>query len=179
MHYVIGVDLGLDGGVALLNSEGRLLRLEKMPVIKRTVKRKSTKAGVGYEREFDIKGCRLLLSEMPSASWGAQPALVMEGGLYGQSAQAVRSLYRGEAIWETLACVYGVPVQSVHPRTWQAYFVLRNDKDLTAAQNKATHRARATELWPEYAKQFAPVGADGLADAALLAEYVRRTGGES
>ena len=178
--YFVGVDLGLDGGVALVNGMGGLERLEKMPILTSTVKRPNTKSGKGTVREYDIAGCRRLISQMqnhgtPSLA-EARPVttLTMEGGFYGPTAQTVRSLYRGEAIWETLADMFGVPVLSVTPSTIGAYFGIKNDPEKTKAENKASHRLLAAKLFPDWADRFKPVGSDGLADAALLAEYGRR-----
>ena len=56
-----------------------------------------------------------------------------------------------------------IPMSVVTPVKWQ--------RDLSVAKGKEGNRARAAELFPEFAYLFARVKDDGRADAALLAYW--------
>jgi hypothetical protein len=101
-----------------------------------------------------------------------------------QHAFRLATLVENFGVWQGLCMAWEIPaVKIVHPRTWQAHFMLVIGSHLGKAMSK-TQLARAKKelvlgtarrLWPE-----APLTRqkdDGIAVGLLLAEYLKQTWG--
>lgn len=156
---IIGVDPGAYGALAWLHA-GRLVRIEDMPILK--IRRgKTDKAEVdGY-----------LLSRMLSDHKADILIVEQVGGISGQSASAAFNFGRAAGAVEYQAMAVGMRVERAPPQTWKKALRLNPGKDAA--------RAMATRLWVDKADLFRRVKDDGRAEAALIAEYGRRTYGET
>lgn len=156
----IGIDPGLDGGIALIGSTGRLL-LEKTPVI----------AGKDYDIQ-EMK--RILLSK----EWmNDQRFVTIENqiSMPGQGLTSTLQTGKGFGIWLGLLAALEIPHQVVHAKQWQSKLFSGTSSKL---DTKARSEIVAKRLFPNAdfrRSERARVANDGLTDAACIAEYGRRT----
>jgi crossover junction endodeoxyribonuclease RuvC len=143
--YVVGVDPGMTGALAILDGDV-LVEIHDMPVAGGSV---SAQMLVTLERWAEpIYGTVVIedVHSMPkqgvasSFKFGESKAV-----LVGMFAQAFR------------------PVVFVAPQKWK--------RDLRLTRDKGACRQRASELWPADAKRFTRARDDGRAEAALIAHW--------
>lgn len=145
MTVILGVDPGLSGAVAFLDTDtGALVGCWDMPHADGLVLAPRLAAIVG---QFEV-----------AAAW-VERAQSMPG-------QGVSSTHRYGAAWGTVLGVVGalrIPLHHISPAVWKRAAGLSKDKGAS--------RRRAVELWPEHAEAFARVKDDGRAEAALIARH--------
>lgn len=158
---ILGVDPGAKGALALLDGS----RLEIFDMPRHYVRR-------GKTDKAEIDGAKL---------WSILQALeadhlVIEqvGGMTGQSASAAFNFGRAAAAPEYMAVARGWAVTRVPPQTWKKALRVLGGKDAAVA--------RASNLFPRHTGLWAAVRGNGDADqregraeAALIAEYGRRS----
>lgn len=161
---IFGVDLGLDGGVAMLPMDGQLPHLWRMPTLPDPRKK--------GRRIYDVRGIRDRLH-----AWAPDHVFVEEAQLTGKgptTKQAVASPARCQMAFEMACCCLGYPCTIVRASTWQRTMFAGLG---TVQDTKAASIRRAGQLFPDV--NLIPEGCkkphDGLSDALLLAEYGRRT----
>lgn len=157
-HYFIGIDPGLDGGVAVLDGDGEVCHLETMPTI-----------GKG-RRELDTSELAALLNSFPVTSVAAHLEKVAS-----MPKQGVRSVFTfGQTYGGILAvlAVLGVRTHLVTPQAWKKVVLAGTPKDKDAAVAYCRRAFPGARLVPPRCR----VPHDGLADALCIAEYGRRMG---
>jgi len=149
----IGIDPGLNGAIAFLDTEKGHLSVVDMPTFE--VKR-NNKA----KREVSPHGISDVLSLSQKIS-----GVVLErvGAMPGQGVTSVFSFGRSVGVIEGVLAAEHIPVSIVTPQAWQKAAGVRGGKDGA--------RQRACELFPNYAGLFARKKDDGRADAACMAWY--------
>lgn len=155
MTYIIGIDPGASGAVAILEAAtGRLIEVWDMPSVL-VQSGKSAKNRVSPE---------MLAAEL--RPWADAVAYVEQVG--AMPGQGVSSMF---AFGESLGIVRGalaglaVPCHLVPPARWKKAMGVNAGKDGS--------RAKAAQLWPEQAGEFRRVKDDGRAEAALIAHWGR------
>lgn len=177
----IGIDPGLDGGIATL-VDGQPLQTRIMPTIK-----------LGKGRGIDIHTLDMLFESW--ALLGNHKLVIEDPGPHAASASGLRSMTRSFSILETLAVVYKLPYQAVISKRWQDEFWTRPKMKIIGYKDEAKKKpirekfdtkaaalVAAGRIWPEH--EWRPVSEktgkllknphDGCVDAALLAEWGRR-----
>ena len=147
---VLGVDPGLTGALAVIETSLDLLSVRDMPV---------AKSGTGTRREV----VPVLLAELIRA-WRPDVAWVEK--VHAMPKQGVSSTFTfglGYGVVLGVLAALDVPVRLVAPGTW------KRGLGLDAA--KQGSRAMAMRVFPREAALFARVRDDGRAEAALLAGY--------
>lgn len=142
MTIVIGVDPGLFGAIALVDSYGVLLDVEDMPVLN---------GNVSVQLLHDID------------DWTHCSPVVIED-VHSMPKQGVASSFkfgRSKGVIEGYFAALGMPLRYVAPSVWK--------RDLKLSRDKGASRQRAVELWPSKAGLFKRVKDDGRAEAALIA----------
>lgn len=146
MSITIGVDPGMSGAIALVDSYGVLVDVHDMPVVGGLV---SAHAIVGLEEwkmgSFDkvvIEDVHSMPKQGVASSFG-----------FGRSKGVVEGVFAG----------LGISISYVAPVKWKRQLGLSADKGVC--------RRRAIELWPGRAQLFARVKDDGRAEAALIAYW--------
>ena len=149
----IGIDPGLNGAIAFLDTEKGHLSVVDMPTFE--VKR-NNKA----KREVNAAGLAHVLAVAQKVQ-----GIVLErvGAMPGQGVTSVFSFGRSVGLVEGVLAAYLLPVSIVTPQAWQKAAGVRGGKDGS--------RMRACELFPNYAGLFARKKDDGRADAAIMAWY--------
>ena len=160
MHkYVVGIDNGISGAFAVLNTEGELLKLWEMPIQKT---RKGNEVDIVAVREsFDTAGLTpenaMCVIEEPGGSQSAKAASSMAGSFHALRAFLALGGYR---------------YHRITPQSWQKPMLKCKPKD-----TKPAALVLAKALWPKctwLASERCRVPNDGFVDAALICEYARR-----
>ena len=163
MTIHIGIDNGLTGGIAILH-EGELT-LHVMPV-----------SGDGKKKRVDaLEFDRILqdyISHMPHFVTYEKP-----GG--SQSAVAAASMADSFAKMDTVMAMRKYRRDPITPQKWQKMFWSKPKMPKGVKfDTKAAALKVASQLWPDQdwrKNDRCRVAHDGLVDAALIAEYGRRT----
>jgi Holliday junction resolvasome RuvABC endonuclease subunit len=146
---VLGIDPGLNGGLALLGPDGLLV--EAMPVFK-----------IDGKGHLDLQTIRSLIAE-----WS--PDHVFMERQQSMPKQGLSSTFKtgfGYGVLHGLCAGMQLPVTEVSPGTWKRALGCPADKDGA--------RARASQVFPSHASSWARKKDDGVAESALVAEYGRR-----
>ena len=154
MSFVIGIDPGAGGAVAILEKDGRLVQVFDMPSVEVVVggkakKRVSPEMLAAELRMYNVAGTIAVIEQV-----GAMPG------------QGVSSMFAfGEAFGLAKGVLAGltIPVQTVTPAKWKKALNLNAGKDGA--------RAKAAALWPDMAGEFRRVKDDGKAEAALIGHW--------
>ena len=166
MTVYVGIDNGLTGGIAVLESASMELTLFRMPSTTAS-KKKDRVDGVGIADLINVqylKKARFLV-EKPSGS---------------KQASSARSMADSFARIETVLELLHIEYQTIRAQDWQPEFWTKPDS-LQGEEwdTKIAARLAVEKIWPD--QSFLPtprhsVPHDGLVDAALIAEYARRKG---
>jgi len=150
---ILGVDPGASGAMAWMSSDGHLVAVQDLPWIKGHGLNAAVFAAWVRLREKDI---RHAFVERVASRPGQGVVSVFSFGMnYGQILGVLSALK--------------IPVTLVAPTKWKPAVGLPTGSD------KAKSRARASQIWPGAADNFARVRDDGRAEAALLALYGARS----
>jgi crossover junction endodeoxyribonuclease RuvC len=142
--YIVGIDPGLSGAVAILGPHGDLMNTVDMP------------AADGHVI------AAVLASHIDA--WHIDAAWVER--VHSMPRQGVASTFKFGVAYGTTLGVLGalhIPTHHVTPNTWK--------KAAGLSADKGAARRRATDLWPTWASHFARVKDDGRAEAALIARH--------
>ena len=154
MSFIIGVDPGASGAVAILEDNGTLVQVFDMPSVEIQVGGKA-KRRVAPE---------MLASELRLYNVHGTVAVVEQ--VSAMPGQGVSSMFAfGQAYGLVLGVLAGlwIPTSTVTPSAWKKALKLNTGKDAA--------RAKAAQLWPQMAGEFKRVKDDGRAEAALIAHW--------
>jgi len=150
MRYVIGIDPGLTGALAVLDRvyDGKVV-VADMPVMAK---------GIGKKMQCNAAE----LAQLPGHYRPAQVWLEQVGAMPGQGVSSMFSFGESFGVIRGVVAALGVPLELVRPAAWKRRFgLLKADKDVA--------RTRAIELYP-----LLPLSRKkdvGRADALLIARY--------
>lgn len=161
MKIIIGIDNGVTGGLCAMGDDGSIIAMTAMPTQK-------TKRG----NEVNVAAVKIWLQDL-GEKWLDMKVWIEEPA-GSQSAKAAASMsasfgaLRGAFAWAAIS------FERVNPKTWQKMLLGKVEPGKT----KAVALTKARELWPQekwLATSRCEKPHDGLIDAALIAEYARRT----
>lgn len=161
----VGIDPGSRGGVAIVSRAGEILRLESMPAV---------------AARFNPQAFISLLKDIvEQSSWHEEPidlaVIEQVGAMPGNGVCAMFSFGYCAGAIEAGVAAMGWRYNMVRPQGWQKVLHEGVDKSRFDAKQRSliiAQRIFPKETWipPRGKKPH-----DGLIDAALLAEYGRRT----
>jgi hypothetical protein len=170
----IGIDCGLDGGIVTLDSAGNIIDQRVMPVV-----------AIGKGRKIDLGALDQLLRHAEDDYLGGVVATIIleQPGGHAPSAAGLRSMTYSFAVCEAFCVAHGLRYHEVMAQKWQKEFWSKPKmpKGGKKFDTKAAALAECKKLWPD--NEWRQVGkngkliknaADGVVDAALIAEYARR-----
>jgi crossover junction endodeoxyribonuclease RuvC len=155
MTNILGIDPGLKGGWALMNDDGELMGCGRMPLTLLPRSKKGVDAAELY---------RLIRY----ASVGDLVDYVCIEQVHAMPKQGVSSSFTfgmGYGAVISVAQFLGGELFLSVPRVWKGHFGL--------AREKRASLAKAAELWPDELVDWSVLANDGIAEAALIAEYCR------
>jgi hypothetical protein len=150
--YIVGIDPGLTGAVAVLSAEGTLEALADAPVLTLKVQR-------GTKQVYDVPALVALLE--PYSGLQCHVLIEESQAMPGQGTRSMLTIGFGYGLWLGILATLRLPYTAVRPAQWKRTMGLSKDKEAS--------RLRAMQLYP---------GADlrlkkhhGRAEALLLAHY--------
>lgn len=154
MSFIIGIDPGVNGAIAILERSGELVQVFETPAVEVVVggkaKRRVSPEMLAAElRLYNVSGTVAIIEQV-----GAMPG------------QGVSSMFAfGEAFGLAKGVLAGmtIPFQTITPGKWKKALNLNAGKDAS--------RAKAAALFPEHAGEFRRVKDDGKAEATLIAYW--------
>jgi crossover junction endodeoxyribonuclease RuvC len=147
---IVGIDPGNNGGIALLHGD-RLIYADHLPIVGKTLS--------GH-----------LLNNWFADIEPDTPTMVVVEQVHAMPKQGVSSTFNfGKAVGiiEGVIAARNLPIFWVTPQRWK--------KSIGVTADKNTSRQLAINLWPDQAHLFARVKDVDRAEAALIAEWYRRT----
>ena len=154
--FLIGIDPGASGAVAIVTAAGELVHVFDMPAVE-------VKIGGKNKRRVSPE---MLASELKL--YADQGATAYVEHVSAMPGQGVTSMFAfGEAFGLARGVLAGlrVPTYTVPPAVWKRALQVNAGKDGS--------RAKAAQLWPSQAGEFKRIKDDGRAEAALIAEWGR------
>jgi crossover junction endodeoxyribonuclease RuvC len=161
---VLGVDPGLDGGLAVLTLGGDVQNVWIMPTIP---------SGKGAKREIDVPALVLAVRGV-QAVYRLKLAVVEK--VWARPKEGVSSAFNfgvGYGAIRAVLATLGVPYELVTPQAWQKQVIGAH----SAPDAKTASVAYCTRRFPGLSLQATPRSRkahDGLSDATCIAEYARR-----
>lgn len=152
---VCGIDPGLSGAVAIYDTATGVVETTAMPVHRLA-------RGGKAKREVDPHGLAGLLV----GNRIGHAIVEQVGAMPGQGTTSMFAFGRSYGIVLGVLAAAGVPMSLVPPARWK--------KALGVPSAKDGARARASQLLPDAADQWARATDDGRAEAAMLALYGAR-----
>lgn len=153
VDYVLGIDPGLKGAVAILDVDGHLVEVWDMPTIEVKVG-KSIKTRISAEllaqelRNWDNVHCAYMEAVTSSPQMGVSSAFA-----FGEGFGVIKGV---------LAAMH-IPVTLVPPAKWK--------RDMGLNQSKDGSRAKAIAKWPAQAGEFKRAKDEGRAEGALIGAW--------
>jgi crossover junction endodeoxyribonuclease RuvC len=150
--YVIGIDPGASGAVAILKVDGSLVEVWDMPSVQ-VFSGKTMKNRVSPE---------MLAAEL--RNWDQAVAYVEQvGAMPGQGVSSMFAFGESLGIVRGVLAGLGISCHMVPPARWKKAMGVNAGKDGS--------RAKAAQLWPHQAGEFKRVKDDGRAEAALIGRW--------
>lgn len=152
MKCVIGIDPGVNGGIAVLGMDGCVIFVRKMP-----------------ETPQDILDC--LRKFAGTELFGSEAVCYLEKvgtGMPGQSSKATATFARHCGHLEMALLALGIKTNDITPNKWEKSYQLGKSSDYSKTEWKNKLKAKAQQLFPKERVTLA------ICDALLLAEYGRK-----
>lgn len=160
--YFIGIDPGINGGMACLDKHGNIVKMTTMPVSK-----------VGTKMKLDPRAIVAWLRGCYTEEEVKIVAIEEQRPMHRQGVTSTFSIGRGYGILEGILATLELPYEVVGAHHWQKEMFRGlpkgNTKDLSA---KVAQQLYPKETFLKTAK--CTKIHDGLTDAVLIAEYIRR-----
>lgn len=174
MLIYVGIDLGKDGAVVLLDEGERIVTKVKTPLV-----RCRTKDGEKLGRdEYDIPKMAAMLADAKSMASAPirvvlEKAQPMPKSMGGGLANYSRGLSFG--LWQGLLVGLSISYEVVRPQAWQKVMLA----GISSSDTKQASIIAAKRIWPgeDWCKtERSKMDDNGYTDAALLALYGLRIG---
>lgn len=175
---ILAADPGVSGGLCLMTKKGIILALSPMPIntflkgSKRRSKNNPTGKGEGKTRVVDEIGLRDWICARITSEDKVVGAIELLRGLPPEMGGSANfSLGDSFGILKGAFALAGFRITLIPAKHWQhSMFPQRAVK-----HDKAKSIALARQLFPDWSHVLRTQSCDGLAEAALIAEHVRRT----
>jgi len=151
--FVIGIDPGASGAIAILDMRGGLVDSFDMPSVE-------VKIGKAMKRRVAPE---VIAAELKMYAPFSVAFIERVGAMPGQGVSSMFAFGEAYGLVRGVLAGMGIPCTTVTPAVWT--------KAMRVAGGKDGSRQRAMELWPDKAGLFKRVKDDGRADAALIAQW--------
>lgn len=162
----IGIDPGLDGGLAILADDGMVFvnDVYSIPTLTR-------QKGKGKKREYNIAELCVMLRRLTQNISRTKLVAYLESihAMPMQGTVSMFSMGQGFGIWQGLLTCLEIPYELVIPQRWKKVMLDGTGKD------KEASRLKALQMFPMLSEHLSLKKDEGKAEALLIAEYGRRT----
>lgn len=155
-RLIIGIDPGLDGAIAFLQSDGQSEVIDTPTITVQKTK--------GKKREYDLAEMVRMIGRHISPGRSITVGLEHVHAMPGQGVTSMWSMGYGSGAWEGIIAALGLPLTRISPQKWQKVM-------LNGMKGKEGSRLRAIQLFPEI--NLSRKKDHGKADALLIAAYLR------
>lgn len=145
---IMGIDPGKNGGICILDQNGEVLTLIKMPATPSDL----------YSFLTEHSDCNACILEKV-------------GGMPGNGGSAMFNFGKGYGWLEMALIACKIKTVTVTPQKWQKHYQLGSSSSCTHTEWKNRLKAKAQQLFPSLGKKITLV----TCDAMLIAEYGRNT----
>lgn len=145
----IGIDPGLNGGIAVLNKIGGVESVCKMPETPQDI--------LNFLEQYSEENAVCVLEDVGH-------------GIPGQSSKATATFARHNGHLEMALLALSIRTEKVTPQKWQKIYQLGSSKGVEKNAWKNKLKAKAQQLFPSLGRNITL----STCDALLLAEYGRR-----
>lgn len=149
IDYYIGIDPGVNGGIAVLGENGEVKDVRNMP---------DTPADIlEYFKLYAAFPCVCVLEDVGQ-------------GMPGQSSSATAKFARHNGHLEMALLALGIKTIKARPQKWEKTYALGKSTACEKAEWKRKLKERAQQLFPQLGKKVTLKTCDAL----LIAEYCRK-----
>lgn len=156
MQFIIGVDPGAAGAIAIIESTGKLVHVFDMP---------SVEVVVGGKAKRRVSPEMLAAELELYAFQGAKAVIEQVNAMPGQGVSSMFAFGESFGLAKGVLAGLKIPTSTVTPGKWKKALQLNAGKDGS--------RQKAAQLWPAHAGEFRRVKDDGKAEACLIAYWGR------
>lgn len=154
----LGVDPGINGSIACLDSAGKILLVEDLPHISNT----------GKKKDLHLPAIVKIIKSVVEDAGQVYAAIEKVTARPGQGVVSMFRFGRASGQVEGILLGLGIPVMLVSPKTWAKLF----HPFVDGQDSKAKSVLAASMRWPEV---NLPLKKDhGKAEALLIAEFCRK-----
>jgi hypothetical protein len=163
MKYYIGIDIGLQGGIVILDKDGTIKEFHNMP---------KDKSGIDIIEldkifwEYEGSPCMVIFEKL--------------GPIFGSSKKTAWSMGVQVGLMKTICSIRSLPYTEVQAKVWQKEMFQGIPAITKAGKSSLDTKAMALEafkrLYPkvDFKRPKADKQYDGLIDALLMADYGKR-----
>lgn len=145
-RLILGIDPGALGGIAVLDIDGNVVSLTKMPDTPQDI--------LDYLRQYSADGVCYMEN--------------VGNGMPGQSSKATATFARHNGHLEMALLSLGIKTNMVTPAKWMKSFQLGSSRDYSKTEWKNRLKSKAQQLFPREKVTLC------VSDALLIAEYGRK-----
>lgn len=168
----VGIDPGISGAIAIMNEKRKIIYLTKLPSTKRFLQTLTKKGNAKSATRTCEAKLHAFFTKLKKT--GARVVVCIEHitPQGGPKAIGLAVALHSMAIAQALCFAFGFSYELVDPKIWQAHFY----KVPKGTNTKEMSLQSARRRYPEIRKQLQTGGkqADGYADAAHMADYIRQ-----
>jgi Holliday junction resolvasome RuvABC endonuclease subunit len=157
---IVGIDPGIDGGVAWLKGHGDLVRAVDMP---------TTGTTIGGKTRHRV--CAASLADMLRDARPDHVAIEKVGGMPTDAAVWAFNFGEGYGVVIGVVTTLVIPITMVQPKAWRKAMGVSLPAGADKKQRKEASRQRAIQLWPEFRETFGRVKDADRAEAALIGRW--------
>ena len=154
MKLIVGIDPGTNGGIAVLDMDGNVISVTKMPETMQDI--------LEYLRKY--AGGEQLFMRADGVCYLEKVGF----GMPGQSSKATATFARHCGHLEMALLALGIKTNEITPQKWQKHYQLGKSSDYSKTEWKNKLKSQAQQLFPREKVTLA------IADALLIAEYGRK-----
>jgi crossover junction endodeoxyribonuclease RuvC len=145
---VIGIDIGIQGAIAILDQSGALIEVHDMPTLQ---------DGPAGRRAVNAP----LLASIVFKSHADHAFVESVNARPGEGPTGAFAFGRARGVIEGVLAAAGIPATFITPPAWKRAVGL-------TLKSKDAARSEAIRRWPDHAALFARVKDDGRAESALI-----------
>jgi crossover junction endodeoxyribonuclease RuvC len=145
---ILGIDIGVQGAIAILDQDGALVEIHDMPVLQ---------DGPAGRRAVNAP----LLASIIFKSHATAAFVELVNARPGEGPAGAFAFGRARGVIEGVLAAAGIPCTFLTPPAWKRAVGL-------TLKSKDAARSEAIKRWPNHAALFARVKDDGRAEASLI-----------